>query len=167
MYQIGLVDSIKETYGEEMFDFYSYYPQDLIESAGVKGFPSTPLGEVFSEFRKNLFDRPIHDIESVLKEISLRKYHRLYLKARFRNLSALSKKWKDARDFEQMIEFAVEAGYKKDERCTNRYTKGLVAARPRDRSVSVIISESATSVNCESTEYDYGAMELYLVLMVK
>ena len=115
MYQIGLVDSIKETYGEEMFDFYSYYPQDLIESAGVKGFPSTPLGEVFSEFRKNLFDRPIHDIESVLKEISLRKYHRLYLKARFRNLSALSKKWKDARDFEQMIEFAVEAGYKKDE----------------------------------------------------
>jgi hypothetical protein len=115
LYQIGLVDSIREAYKEEKFDFYSYYPQDLIESAELKGFPDTGLGRVFNEFRSNLFDKPVHNIEEVLKAIGSKQYQRLYLKARFRNLSALAKKWKDARDFEQMIETAVSAGYKKDE----------------------------------------------------
>ena len=27
LYQIGLVDSLRESFGEEKFDFYSYYPE--------------------------------------------------------------------------------------------------------------------------------------------
>ena len=38
----------------------------------------------------------------------------LYLKARFRNLSTLAKKWKDAHEFELIICAAIEAGYKKE-----------------------------------------------------
>jgi hypothetical protein len=114
LYQIGLVDSLRESFGEEKFDFYSYYPTDVIESAEVIGFPDTSIGRLFHEYRTRLFDKPIHTIDEVLQEISEKKYSTIYLKARFRNLSTLSKKWKDARDFDQIIQCAIDAGYPKD-----------------------------------------------------
>jgi hypothetical protein len=115
LYQIGLVDSLRESYGEEKFDFYSYYPEEVINSADLVGFPDTELGKLFHKYRTDLFDKPIHNIDEVLQMISEKKYSKLYLKARFRNLSTLSKKWKDALDFERIIKCAVAAGYSKDQ----------------------------------------------------
>jgi hypothetical protein len=114
LYQIGLVDSIREEFNCEKFDFYSYYPEEVIDSIEVKGFPNTPLGQVFLKYRTELFDKPIHNIDEVLRKINEKEYDTLFLKARFRNLSTLAKKWKDAREFEQIIETAFMAGYTKD-----------------------------------------------------
>jgi hypothetical protein len=115
LYQIGLVDSLRESFGEEKFDFYSYYPEEVIKSADLQCFPETNLGKLFLEYRDRLFNDPIHDIEALLKKIENREYSRLYLKARFRNLSTLSKKWKDALDFEKIIECAIRNGYTETE----------------------------------------------------
>jgi len=114
LYQIGLVDSLRESFGEEKFDFYSYYPEEVIKSASLQAFPENELGQLFHKYRSELFDQPIHDIEQLLSLIKEKKYSKLYLKARFRNLSTLSKKWKDARDFDQIIQCAIDAGYSKD-----------------------------------------------------
>jgi hypothetical protein len=115
LYQIGLVDSLRESFGEEKFDFYSYYPEEVVKSASLNSFPETELGKLFYKYRIELFDRPIHNIDEVLGLISQKAYSKLYLKARFRNLSTLSKKWKDARDFNKIIECAIVAGYLKNE----------------------------------------------------
>ena len=29
LYQIGLMDSLRQTFGIDQFDFFSYYPEDL------------------------------------------------------------------------------------------------------------------------------------------
>ena len=47
LYQIGLVDSLRESFSEEKFDFYSYYPVEVIKSTSLQGFPDTPLGRLF------------------------------------------------------------------------------------------------------------------------
>lgn len=118
LYQIGLVDSIRETYGDTQFDFYSYYPKNIIEShsAGIKHYPDEGLGVIFNRFTKELFGNEeglvmsLH-FEIVVKNIKEQKYKNLYLKARFRNLSTLRKKWLDALEFETIIETAISAGY--------------------------------------------------------
>lgn len=115
LYQIGLVDSLRESFGEEKFDFYSYYPIEVIKSSKLQGFPETDLGRLFHKYRTELFDQPINNIDDLLEKISNREYSKLYLKARFRNLSTLSKKWKDARDFDRIIQCAIDSGYTKDE----------------------------------------------------
>lgn len=113
LYQIGLVDSLRESFGEEKFDFYSYYPEEVIKSTQLQGFPDTDLGRLFHKYRTELFDQPLHNIDELLQLISQKAYSKLYLKARFRNLSTLSKKWKDAREFDRIIECARDAGYSK------------------------------------------------------
>jgi hypothetical protein len=115
LYQIGLVDSLRTSFCEEKFDFYSYYPEEVIKSANIQGFPETDLGKLFHKYRTELFDQPIHEIDELLRLISQKTYSKLYLKARFRNLSTLSKKWKDAKDFDRIIECAMDAGYSKNE----------------------------------------------------
>lgn len=115
LYQIGLVDSLRESFGEEKFDFYSYYPEEVIKSAELQGFPSTDLGKLFNKYRIKLFDSPIHNIDNLLNKIKNKEYSKLYLKARFRNLSTLSKKWKDAKEFDQIIECAISSNYSKEE----------------------------------------------------
>ena len=115
LYQMGLVDSLRASFGEEKFDFYSYYPEEVIKSANIQGFPETDLGKLFHKYRTELFDQPVHEIDELLKFISQKTYSKLYLKARFRNLSTLSKKWKDAKDFDRIIECAIDAGYSKNE----------------------------------------------------
>lgn len=114
LYQIGLVDSLRESFEEEKFDFYSYYPIDVVKSSKLQGFPETNLGKLFHKYRTELFDQPINEIDELLQLISQKTYTKLYLKARFRNLSTLSKKWKDARDFDRIIQCAIDAGYSKD-----------------------------------------------------
>jgi hypothetical protein len=117
-YQIGLIDSIRETYGDEKFDFYSYYPKDIIErnSPGIKKYPDEGLGVIFNNVINSLFDNGQSLVLSlhfniVLQNIREKKYKNLYLKARFRNLSTLRKKWLDALEFETIIETAISAGY--------------------------------------------------------
>jgi hypothetical protein len=111
LYQLGLIDSIRESFMEDKFDFYSYYPEEVIESAQIKSFPSDERGDIFNKYKTELIENTYYDINLVIEKIRNKEYSKLYLKARFRNLSTLSKKWKDAREFELIIEAAVSAGY--------------------------------------------------------
>ena len=113
LYQLGLLDSIEVTYGPAKFDFYSYYPDSVIEGATIGPFPETQLGELFHKTRNELINRDDLTLDQILVNIKEREYDTLYLKARFRNLSTLAKKWKDAREFEKIIHTAMESGYTK------------------------------------------------------
>jgi hypothetical protein len=113
LYQLGLIDSLRESYGDTRFDFYSYYPEMVVNSTIQYEYPDGELGAVFTMFKNEMFDDYLSSLEETLKRIEKKYYGRLYLKARFRNLSTLSKKWKDARDFERMVESAISSGYEK------------------------------------------------------
>ena len=103
LYQLGLLDSIKSTWNEDLvFDFYSYYPESV--KSPFRLYPDTPHGELFSTYFNSLIDQYDISKNDVLQKISDQSYDYLFLKARFRNLSTLSKKWKDARDFEDIID---------------------------------------------------------------
>ena len=122
LYQLGLLDSIKETYGDNSFDFYSYYPKHLIEAnaLGIKRYPTDKLGNIFNEYSNNLFGNGSSLImsllfDNVIENIKRKEYSKLYLKARFRNLSTLRKKWLDALEFETIIETAIAVGYSPDQ----------------------------------------------------
>lgn len=121
-YQLGLVDSIRETYGDESFDFYSYYPKDLIESSMplIKRYSDDGLGTIFNNFTNSLFKNDKGLVltllfNNVIENIKSNSYKNLYLKARFRNLSTLRKKWLDALEFETIIETAISSGYSKEQ----------------------------------------------------
>jgi hypothetical protein len=112
LYQLGLLDSISENFGDSSFDFYSYYPDSVIDLATRSEFPETELGSVFNKYREKLIsNKQDLSLNQVLEKIKNKQYLSLYLKARFRNLSTLSKKWKDAREFETIINVAIDSGY--------------------------------------------------------
>lgn len=115
LYQLGLLDSISETFGKTEFDIFSYYPSSSVLEATHWAFPDTPLGEVFKSTHEELINGPCVHINDMMDWISNKAYDKLYLKARFRNLSTLSKKWKDAAVFEEIIAKAIETGYLKSE----------------------------------------------------
>jgi len=117
LYQIGLIDAIREEFNEEKFDFYSYYPEHTLATIALDEvkYPDTARGRLLSQYRANLIDLYALPTETMLKNITEKKYNKLYLKARFRNLSTLAKKWKDAAVFEEIINTALASGYKKDE----------------------------------------------------
>ena len=116
LYQIGLIDSLRENFGEEKFDFYSYYPEEIIRLADRVPYPDdTKLGDLFSSYCNSLIEHDFSSLVPVLEKIKNREYSKLYLKARFRNLSTLSKKWKDALEFEKIIDAALSSGYSKEE----------------------------------------------------
>jgi len=113
LYQLGLMDSLKETYGEIRFDFFSYLPDNIIdENSDTNGcFPANGLGSVFNAYYDELIADYCPSLDVVLTKIANKEYNRLYLKARFRNLSTLAKKWKDALSFEKIVDAAISAGY--------------------------------------------------------
>jgi hypothetical protein len=116
LYQLGLLDSIKSTWSTvNEFDFYSYYPNDVIKAATIHDFPKSPHGELFTKYYNQLISTEVDEFADVLENIRAHKYTQLFLKARFRNLSTLHKKWKDAREFELIIQTAVDSGYSKDQ----------------------------------------------------
>lgn len=115
LYQLGLLDSIRETYGVKKFDFFTYYPPGEVEKARLSPYPDDGLGDMFVAMKASLIDEDRIDLSLMLERIREKHYSRLYLKARFRNLSTLSKKWLDAWLFELIIESAIEAGYSKSE----------------------------------------------------
>lgn len=111
LYQLGLLDSIKDSFSIDNFDFYSYYPNSVIELASIECFPDCEHGKIFTKYYDKLISTEVHQFSDTLENIKNVKYERLFLKARFRNLSTLHKKWKDALEFEVIIETAVAAGY--------------------------------------------------------
>lgn len=116
LYQLGLMDSIRRKYDVAAFDFYSYYPTEVQEEAiDSPWYPETPLGKVFTEFFEEMIELYRLSEEIMLEKIRRKEYSFLFLKARFRNLSTLTKKWKDARSFETIIRTAVESGYSKEQ----------------------------------------------------
>ncbi len=115
LYQLGLLDSISETFGKTEFDIFSYYPSSSVLEATHWAFPDTPLGEVFRSTHDELINDPSIKVDDMMDWISNKAYDKLYLKARFRNLSTLSKKWKDAKIFEEIVSAAIYAGYLKSE----------------------------------------------------
>jgi hypothetical protein len=112
LYQLGLLDSISKNFGDSSFDFYSYYPDPVIKNSIRSEFPNTELGKVFNKYQKKLISNEQDiSLDQVLEKIKNKQYCTLYLKARFRNLSTLSKKWKDAKEFETIINVAISSGY--------------------------------------------------------
>lgn len=118
LYQLGLIDSLSETYGDEKFDFFSYLPDDILnENTDTSShFPSDNLGKVFQEYYQKLIsENYCPDLNEVLNKIAKKEYKKLWLKARFRNLSTLTKKWKDTLAFEKIVTAAIAAGYNANE----------------------------------------------------
>lgn len=109
-YQVGLLDAISEKYGNSNFDFYNYMDAKA-SSENLPNYPVGPLGQVFETFTNQLIDDYRLGYEDVLLRISNREYNKIFLKARFRNLSTLQKKLKDAQRFETFIKHAIACGY--------------------------------------------------------
>ena len=109
LYQLGLLDSICEEFGEVGFDFYSYYPTNLIDDQKLLPYPNDQLGKLFNKYKSKLFKIKEDNVlkskkfKTITQNIEEKKYNKLYLKARFRNLSTLKKKWTDACEFETII----------------------------------------------------------------
>jgi len=114
-YQLGLLDQIKYNFMDDdaQFDFFSYYPE-VLQTGQFPKYPNTALGEVFNRYAASLLNQYCIPFTNMIDAIENREYDTLFLKARFRNLSTLTKKWKDTHIFETIIEKALNAGYTKD-----------------------------------------------------
>lgn len=109
-YQLGLLDSISEKYGIDQFDFINYL--DAYSSSNDAAvFPEDNIGQVFKWHYDRLIDSYRLSMPETVARIREKRYSKLFLKARFRNLSTLTKKLKDAHWFEKLIEHALSAGY--------------------------------------------------------
>lgn len=110
-YQVGLLDSISVSFEVDQFDFFNYISDRDTSGNARPVYPTCSLGSVFEAYS----DRLIRDYqiayETVLEKIRNREYSKLFLKARFRNLSTLQKKYKDATMFEHIILTALANGY--------------------------------------------------------
>lgn len=111
-YQVGLLDSLSKKYDITDFDFYNYIMPEGIAPGYMPQYPISQIGEVFEKHTKLLVNRYLPNNAEVKAAIKNKLYKRIFLKARFRNLSTLEKKMKDAKDFEDFITFAIESGYK-------------------------------------------------------
>ena len=110
-YQVGLLDAISEKYGNVNFDFYNYMDTDGVDIGTRPTYPDGILGQVFEGFTQHLVEDYRIGYEDVLLRMSNKEYDKIFLKARFRNLSTLQKKLKDAQRFETFIKHAIACGY--------------------------------------------------------
>lgn len=109
-YQIPLMESIYVKYDISTFDFYSYIPSDVIQGQNLE-YNVGHLGDLLRQTDRALIDVTPYCYSDVIKNIMEKKYDLIFLKARFRNLSTLTKKWNDATQFENIIETAIAVGY--------------------------------------------------------
>lgn len=109
-YQLGLMDELLQVHEIEGFDFLNYADADE-QQVGRPVFPRDRIGEVFDTYCESLIIDYRPQFSTVLERIKKREYSKLFLKARFRNLSTLEKKLKDAARFEELINVALAAGY--------------------------------------------------------
>ena len=114
-YQLGLIDSLKEEFGGDNFDFYSYYPEKIKNEHHEEFFiPNDEIGHVFSNYFQKLMNVYNISLENTLEKIRVKQYGKIFLKARFRNLSTLSKKWDDTLQFEKILEEACKTYSRED-----------------------------------------------------
>lgn len=114
-YQLGLLDELSQLHKIDGFEFFNYIDGDAEIKDARPVFPNDKLGEVFDKYCDSLiFDYRIQ-FSKVINRIENKWYSKLFLKARFRNLSTLQKKLMDASRFETIIQTAIRAGYKPNE----------------------------------------------------
>lgn len=108
LYQLALLDSISENVSHGTFDIFSYVPSEILEESPREEWPNTPFGEIHARLEDEYVDEFIgNNHRLVIDNISEGKYDKIYLKARFRNLSTLSKGWNDAQQFEEIIQHCI------------------------------------------------------------
>jgi hypothetical protein len=114
-YQLGLLDEISQVHQVDGFEFFNYIDGDSKAKDCRPIFPKDKLGEVFDKYCDALiFDYRLQ-FSKVINRIENKWYSKIFLKARFRNLSTLQKKLMDASRFETIIQTAIKAGYKSHE----------------------------------------------------
>lgn len=110
-YQIGLIDALTEKYGTPQVDFINYISDKHTNGRNRPNFPNGILGSLMRHYSDKLIDDYQASYPEVIERITNKVYSKLFLKARFRNLSTLQKKLKDALIFEDLILTALEVGY--------------------------------------------------------
>lgn len=111
-YQIGLIDSLAVKYEVDQFDFFNYINDKYSGGACEPAFPyPDELGDLLRTSANRLISEYQISYPEVIERVRNREYSKLFLKARFRNLSTLQKKLKDAARFENIIRVALEVGY--------------------------------------------------------
>lgn len=111
-YQIGLLDSIRKTYGDhKKFSVYSYISE---KEPLTCSFPNDLHGNLMRDFSHENIEYLVQNIDDVIDDIKNRKFNKIFLKARFRNLSSLSKKLKDTSNFERILETIISSGFPTD-----------------------------------------------------
>lgn len=111
-YQVGLIDSLSKKYSIDNVDFLNYISDRYqVGAQQDPQFPAGRLGSLMTEYTNKLIREYQPSYPEVIERITNRVYSKLFLKARFRNLSTLQKKLKDALIFEDIIMTAIKVGY--------------------------------------------------------
>ena len=110
-YQIGLMDALSEKFGTDQFDFLNYISDKYTSGSIDPEFPAGELGDLMTRYSRKLINNYQISYPEVIEKIMNKEYDKLFLKARFRNLSTLQKKLKDAKIFEDIITTALSVGY--------------------------------------------------------
>lgn len=111
-YQIGLLSAISKSYdGLFKFTLFSYL-EDIEQFSCT--FPKDEYGELMTSHALGLISSVERSLENVLKNIKSRSYHKIFLKARFRNLSTLTKKYKDTLVFERILKEILDTDFPRD-----------------------------------------------------
>jgi len=110
-YQIGLIDALTEKYDTPQVDFLNYISDQYRNGSQRPSFPNGMLGTLMAHYSDRLIDDYQPSYPEIMERIQNRVYSKLFLKARFRNLSTLQKKLKDALIFEDIILTALKVGY--------------------------------------------------------
>lgn len=110
-YQIGLIDALIEKYDTPQVDFLNYISDKYQKGSQRPTFPNGVLGTLMAHYSDILIDDYLPSYPETIERIRNKVYDKLFLKARFRNLSTLQKKLKDALIFEDIISTALKVGY--------------------------------------------------------
>lgn len=110
-YQVGLIDQLCLSHHIDKVDFYSYLSPDSVgPTIKSPDWPISPVTPVFERFTKERIRSYNLGFAKILENIERGRYEKIFLKARFRNLSTLTKNLTDARQFEQIIKLAIQTG---------------------------------------------------------
>jgi hypothetical protein len=110
-YQVGLIDQLCLTHNIDKVDFYSYLSKDYVSAEQRSPiWPTSPVTPVFESFTEKRIQSYNLEFAKVLENIEAGRYEKLFLKARFRNLSTLTKELTDAKQFEEIINLAIKTG---------------------------------------------------------
>lgn len=109
-YQLPLLEAIADHLKTEpKFDFFSYLPDEVYyQATGVDDFHKDAIGNILSGMFTSMIEEVVSYETLVYRVIQRETYNKIILKARFRNLSTLTKKWNDAAIFESIINMALQ-----------------------------------------------------------